>query len=55
MDKMVVHTNEDLISKVDSASKAELTSILFQGCINFINAGESFLRKKKFEEANIYL
>lgn len=51
----VMHINDDLQAQVKSASPAELTAILYQGCLNFINAGEAALSQNNYELANIYL
>lgn len=51
----VMHINDDLQAQVKSASSAELTAILYQGCLNFINAGEAALSQNNYELANIYL
>lgn len=54
-EEMVVHANEDLVSQVESASPAQLTAILFNGCLNFIDAGKYAMQNKNYESANNYL
>ena len=44
--------NISLEEKVKNSSAEELTLMLFNGCLNFIDQGKQFLNKKQYEQAN---
>lgn len=48
----IVNSTTNLEEKIKNSSPEELTLMLFNGCLQFINKGKNYLNNKQYEQAN---